>query len=440
MKMARKLKTVITNKNKLTKTISNQIKMKKQILTLSLGLLTLGVFAQKKQLRTAEKALKKNDFATALASIKSLDATIANADDKYKSKYYFLKGQVYAGKKDYQGAAEAFNKLLKFEEKKKKRYTEKAAPILNKMIKEVSEKAFNQYTKSNDFINASKNFYLTYKLSPKDTSYVLNAAIAASKAKDYDAALKYYNELKNLGYTGISTQYLATNIETQEVENLGTKQNRDLMVKLKKYTKPENKITESKKVEIVKNLALILKEQGKTDEAIAAFKEARESDPDDLQLLLSEAFLYNDLKQMDKFEELMREAVKKDPANPDLFFNIGIVNYNEKRGEEAVKYFKKALAINPDYKNANLMLASSMLIKDGEIVKKMNDLSPSDMNGYTKLENERKELFKEILPFLEKADTQNRNVDTVRLLMNIYETLENETKASEYRTLYKSMK
>lgn len=414
--------------------------MKKQILALALGLVTIGSFAQKKELRAAEKAIKKNDFASALVAIKSLDGSIAEADDKYKSKYYFLKGQALAGKKDYSQSAQAFNKLLNFEKKGKKRYTDKATPILNQMVKEVSDKAFTQYNKTEDYSNAAKNFYLTYKLSPKDTSFVLNAAIAASKAKEYDVALGYYKELKNIGFTGIQTQYLATNIETQKVENLGSKQNRDLMVKLKKYIKPEDKVSESKKVEIIKNVALILKQQGKTDEAILAFKEARESDPDDLQLLLSEAFLYNDLKQTDKFEALMREAVQKDPTNPDLFFNIGIVNYNAKRGEEAIKYFKKALELNPDYKNANLMLASSMLIKDGEIVKKMNDLPPSDMNGYTKLENERKKLFKEILPVLEKADSQNRNIDTVRLLMNVYETLENEAKASEYRALYKSLK
>ena len=41
----------------------------------------------------------------------------------------------------------------------------------------------------------------------------------------------------------------------------------------------------------------------------------------------SVAFIYNDLNQPKKFEALMKEATEKDPTNPDLFFNIGIVNY-----------------------------------------------------------------------------------------------------------------
>jgi len=39
--------------------------MKKQLLALSLGLMTMGMSAQKDELKAAEKALKKNDVATA---------------------------------------------------------------------------------------------------------------------------------------------------------------------------------------------------------------------------------------------------------------------------------------------------------------------------------------------------------------------------------------
>ena len=44
--------------------------MKKQILTLSLGLLSLGLMAQKSELKAAEKAIKKQDFTNAISTIK----------------------------------------------------------------------------------------------------------------------------------------------------------------------------------------------------------------------------------------------------------------------------------------------------------------------------------------------------------------------------------
>ncbi len=43
--------------------------MKKQIIALSLGFITIGVFAQKQELKNAEKAIKKQDYPTAIASI-----------------------------------------------------------------------------------------------------------------------------------------------------------------------------------------------------------------------------------------------------------------------------------------------------------------------------------------------------------------------------------
>ena len=44
------------------------------------------------------------------------------------------------------------------------------------------------------------------------------------------------------------------------------------------------------------------------------------------------------------------------------------------------------------------------------------------------------------LTYLEKTDGLNRNLDTVRTLMGIYDVLEMKAKATEYRGLYESMK
>lgn len=414
--------------------------MKKQILALSLGLMTVAVVAQKKELRTAEKAIKKQDFTGALASINSVEGMIANADAKYKSQYYFLKGQALAGKKDYQAAAESFKELRAFEEKTgKKKYTSKAFPILNQMIQEVSQRGATSYN-AKDYKNATKDFYTTFLLSPNDTAYLFNAAVSASIAKDFDSSLKYYNKLREIGYTGVVKQYLATNTISGKVENLGSKSRRDLMLKTGQYSNPQDKSTESKQGEIIKSIAFILKEQGKTDEAIVAVQEARKANPTDLNLLLTEADLYIKLNKMDKFGELMAEAVKMDPTNPTLFYNLGVVNYTQKRVEDAKKYYKKAVELKPDYVDAYMNLAIVVLDKDKELVDKMNSLPPSDMKGYDKLDAERKLVYKEALPYLEKADSLKRSAETVRTLLNIYETLEIEEKAAEYRALYKAFK
>jgi len=413
--------------------------MKKQILVVSLGLLSIGSFAQKKELKVIEKALSSNDYAGALSTLNSIESVVNSGEDKYKSKFYFLKGKALAGQKKYSEAKRTFDQLLDFEKNGSKTYTSDAKAIVANMAQEVNKEAVDLYSNKKDYKAAAEKFYLTYKLSPQDTSFIYNAAVSSTQAKDYGAALKCYKELRDLGYTGIETEYVATNKATGQVENLGSKSQRDLMVKTGKYTNPETKSSESKQALIVKNIALILKEQGKTDEAIEALTDARKKNPEDLNLILNQAELYSELNQMDKFGELMSEAISLDPNNPDLYYNLGVVNYNQGRVEDAKKYYRKAIELKPDYSNAYMNLAVAILEKDKAIVEEMNN-NLSNFKKYDELALKQKAVYQEALPYLEKADSFSRTSETVRTLKGIYEVLEMSGKAKEYKALYDSMR
>jgi len=435
--MAQKLKmkqTTIKNK----KLELNTLKMKTRILTLALGLASLISYSQKNELKAAEKALKNQDFPTAITAITSAESLIENADAKLKSKFYFLKGKAYMGKKNYATAAAAFQDLIKFENKtRKKKYSAEAQPLMGEMLKEVSERANERY-KIKDYKNAASDFYLTYKLSPVDTIFIYNAAVSSTLAKEYDTALKYYKELGDLGYNGISTLYYAVNKETGVKENLGSKSNRSLYLKSGQYSNPTDEKTESKIGDITKNVAYILKEQGKTDEAIAAIQKARKLYPKDLNLILSEADLYIKLDQLGKFGELMKLAVEQDPTNPILFFNLGVVSQDKKDLVEARNYYLKAIELKSDYGDAYTNLAALVLEKEKPIIEEMNK-NLSDFDKYDELQTKQKAVFKEALPYLEKADQYGRSISTVRSLMNIYENLAMDAKAKEYRDLYKKL-
>lgn len=412
--------------------------MKKQILTVALGLFTIATFAQKNELKAAEKAIKKQDFATAVSSVDAAEGSIASADAKLKSKFYFLKAQAYAGKKDYKVAAKAYNDLFEFEKANRKRYTDKATPLFNVMKDEVNQQAFKLHEAKN-YAESAKAFYLRYTLDKRDTLFLSNAAQLALQGKDYNTAFDYYNKLKDLGYTGVRDVFEATDKTTNKKTTFNTKREMNLMVKSGKYTNPVTKKSPSKRTDILKNLVNVLSKQKKYDEAVSLIQKIRKEEPDNLQLLLAEAFLYNDLKQPKKFEALMKEATSKDPNNPDLYYNIGIVNYNEKNIEQAVKYFGKAVEIKPDYPKGNWMLANAMLLTDADLVKKMNALPPSDFKNYEKIEKQRKDLFNKILPILLKADKAERTASTVRLLMGVYEQLEMSDKATEMRNALKGL-
>ena len=170
--------------------------MKTKVLAIVLGLVTISTFAQKNELKAAEKALKILDYPTAITAISSAESLIANMDDKIKGKFYFVKAQAFYGKKDFKTAAIAFENLFNFEnETGKMRYTQMATTLQNQMVQEVYKLASDQYT-AKDYKNASDSFYLTYQLSKADTIFIYNAAVSSSLAKDYDNSLKYYKEYK----------------------------------------------------------------------------------------------------------------------------------------------------------------------------------------------------------------------------------------------------
>ena len=74
------------------------------------------------------------------------------------------------------------------------------------------------------------------------------AAVSALSAQDMDAALKYYVLLDELNYTGVETEYFATNSDGK-VEVLN-KNVRDNYVRLKTHTNPGERLTESRQGEI----------------------------------------------------------------------------------------------------------------------------------------------------------------------------------------------
>ncbi|WP_165732741.1 tetratricopeptide repeat protein [Polaribacter sp. 20A6] len=412
--------------------------MKNQILALTVGFLSIASFAQKDEIKAAEKAIKKGQFKEAKAALAGLEATEDSMDSKYKAKYFFLKGSAY-GKSNAEKAAEAYNKLIAYEKEiGKQKYTKEAEPKLNELVQFVSKNAIEAYNKQ-DYKNATSDFYLTYKLSPKDTSFLYNAALSSSLAKDYDGSLKYYKELQDINYTGISTQYIAVNKETGEEEDLGTKANRDAMVKFGKYTKPSEKTTASKQAEITKNIGYIYVNQGKPELAIAALEEARKSNPKDINLLLNQAQMYIELEKMDKFGELMKEAVEIDPTNPTLFFNLGVVNAQENHIEEAIGFYEKAIELDPEYGDAYLNLGVTILNKRIAVINEMNE-NLSNEKKYTELEGELKVICKEALPYIIKADKLERTEGTVSSLLNIYDTLEMTAEADSLRPVYKEMR
>ncbi|MBU2921287.1 tetratricopeptide repeat protein [Winogradskyella psychrotolerans] len=420
----------------------------KKLLTLVLLLIVSSMsFAQKNEIKAIEKALKNSNFGDAKSAVSAAEALIGNMDDKSKAKFYFLKAKaLYAeGKgsdKDIDEAIVSLDDLKELESKMGKlKYTKEANEMSLGMVNTFLTKANNAFSSKN-YTVAAKGFEKVYRMSPKDTLYLYYAASAAVTSQDYDTALDYYVELKNMGYTGIQMNYYATNVETGEEELFANKQTRNFSVKSKAHTKPRDAKSESKTAEIVKNIALIYVSQGDNEKALGAMADARAENPDDLGLLLSEANVYLKMGNRERFKELMEEATTKDPNNAELQYNLGVLAAEGGNPEAAIKYYEKAISINPGYVDAYNNIAVVMLEGEAKIVEEMNSLgnSSADNRKYDELKEKRSQLYYQAIPFLEKAlELRNTNIDAAKTLMNIYSALGETDKFKAMRARIEKM-
>jgi tetratricopeptide (TPR) repeat protein len=280
---------------------------------------------------------------------------------------------------------------------------------------------------SKKYKEASEILYSIYLLDKKDQDKLFYAASYAVTALDYDKALDYYNQLKILNYTGEGTVFWATNKASGKEETFNTKNERDIFIKSGTHEKSRDEKLESRKGEIYKNIALILIEKGKVDEAKAAVTEARKTNPNDKSLILTEAELYYKLNDFDTYTRLVNEALANDPNNVDLVYNLGVISSDGNKLEDAEKYYKRAIEIDANYFDAYINLSELKLRADEKFVTEMNKLGTSEKDNkrYEAIKVERDKNFKSILPYLEKAvEIKPDNEIVKKQLLSVYNALE----------------
>ncbi|WP_286967387.1 tetratricopeptide repeat protein [Flavobacterium sp. UBA4854] len=407
----------------------------KYVILASALLISVATFAQKDQIKNAEKALKGGDAQGALTQLKDAESLIANAKDTEQAQYYFIQGNAFldlANKKVEEGknllaAADSYKKLIDVEKAsgKQKYSTQAAASITN--IKGLLINSAIADTQANKHADGAKKLYEAYELDKKDTVNLYYAASTAVNSQDFDLALPMYEELKKLNFSGKGTLYLAMNKANGNEDNFANAKERDLAVKLGTHEKPKTEAIPSKRGEIYKNLALILVQKGRTEDAKKAIADARKANPDDSSLILTEANLYLESKDYDMYKKLVNEALEKDPKNADLVFNLGVISAGAKNNADAEKYYLKAIEINPEYTNAYLNLAALKLEAEKPIIDEMNKLGTSakDMKRYDVLKAQRETIFKGVIPYLKKANELDpKNEDVSKTLLGVYNALE----------------
>ena len=388
-------------------------------------------FAQKKELKTAEKAIKSNNYASAKSALSSAESMMSSMDDKTKAKYYFLKGQAFyangsASDEDIEVAVKSLDMLAQTEKQSGRQdYTPRANEMKISMTNAFIEKAQNALNRK-DQATSSVHFERAYRMSNMDTLYLYNAALLATSSQKYDDALRMYDELMGMGYTGISMDYRATEVESGEEQTFPSKAMRDISVKAGTHEKSRNVKSESKVGEMAKNVALIHIEKGNTDKALMAIDAAKKTNPNDFNLILAEANVRYKLGEIETYRNLISQALKLKPNNVDLLFNLGVTSAEAGNFDEAKSFYDKAIKVDPTYVRAYMNAAAMILDREQGLIDAMNKLgtSSADNKKYDELQEDRMNLYRDAVPYLSSAlDHDDKNINAAKTLMNIYSVL-----------------
>jgi tetratricopeptide (TPR) repeat protein len=403
--------------------------------------LSFSAVAQKKEIKTATKELVKGNYEKAGAALDAAEAFLGSMEEKYKSQYYLQRSIYYFNK----GEADISGIL-------------KSIKALKLVSGSALEQGINDHTQNlkahlvnkgsslidaQDYKSSADYFENAYKLSPSDTIYLFYAASTAVNAKMYDRSLSMYEELRALSFTGIEDNFYATNIETQGEELFASKVVRDISVKSKSHVNPRDEKSASKFPEIIKNMALIYVQNGDNENALEAMAIARAEDPENINLLLTEANVYYTMGNTLKFKELLEIAIQKDPNNPELQYNLGVISSEIKDFVSSKAYYLKAIDLKPNYTNAYVNLAALILGEEESILDEMNALgsSAADDRKYDKLKAKRNQLYLDAIPHLENAMKYDpSNFQAVETLANIYSAVGNSEKYKELKALSESLK
>ena len=405
--------------------------MKKLILFILLFTFSFST-AQKKELRNANKFFISGEYASAIDLLDSTKDLFDSSDDKIKAQAMLLYGKLHTTMEDFELAIKAFDMSKNLGS---------SDQILNPELRKLETAIITSAVGDNeteDFNAAAKKLKMVYELNTETNSeYLYYAASSAVNSLDYPLALEYYELLRDIKYEGIETKFYITEVSSGNEIEINDEVQFKLLQKSKEYSNPREEETDSKFPEIVKNIALIYKELGQNDKALAAIEAARSSNPDDVGLIITAANIYFELGNKEAFKVAMSEAIEKEPNNAVLYYNLGVVSAELGEKEVAVSYYQTSIDLDPSNENSYLNLVALILEGEEDIVSEMNSLGTSraDNMKYDELKESRENLYKQTVPILKDLIDINNNIEAIRTLMNIYGTIGDNSGYMEMKNL-----
>lgn len=325
--------------------------MKKKLKILSMLLLiNVAAFAQKDQIKEAQSLFDKGKSQESLAILNKTEYLILNAPDEDKSDFYFLKGNVLKdlavknidAANNFTLASQSYQDVFLYEnESGKFKYTVKANMALKEMKSSLVNGAMADF-KAEKYKESAEKSFKVYLFDKKDTLNLVNAAASSVNAKDYDSAIKYYEILKKINFSGKGVLYYATNKKTKEEDVFISPKARESAILQGLYEKPRTESVPSKKIEVNNNLAYSYLEKKDYAKAETVYNYVLELDPNYIDAYINLAYLKLQVKK-----DLADEIASLGNSAADMQKYDKLNARKDDITRSAIPYLKKALTIEP---------------------------------------------------------------------------------------------
>lgn len=370
--------------------------MRKMTLIVAAALMTTLAHAQKSAIKAARNALADKDYTTAQ---KTIDAAVANPETQDDPAAWNTRGLVYLAMQQAPG-------------NEGKKYYEEAAASLKKVI-------------------ALKPTYEKEDVNKKllsVTLYNFNDGNAAYNKQDYANAYKHFGEVVNIFNLEDGKRFGSNKIFDTLARQSATYQGYaayynnqpDLALPLLLKAKTDPIVKDPRNYLMVADIYEL-----KNDDAnlLATINEAKAAYPKEQSIINRELNYYVRTNKIETLMNKLEDAIKADPSNPDLLFNLAVTydnmaNPKDKDGKDLPKpaNYKETFAkAEAAYENTTKAAPNKAEVyynygalyfnRAVGINEEMNKLGSSnaEIKKYDVLKAERDEWFNKALPQFEKA-------------------------------------
>ena len=257
-------------------------------------------------------------------------------------------------------------------------------------------KGVREFQGSN-FASAYQSFNNGLVYLPADTTFTYYAGLSAVNAQQYPQAIEKYNALTKTNFSALNIVYL------------------DL----------------SKLYALSKDTASAIRIAG----------EGAKKFPNDTQLATQEIELSLVSGKQKETIEKIEAQLQKEPNNKSLAFYLGIAYSAIKNYTKAEDAYKKALAIDLNYLDANINLGGMIMNNGIELYNKANKLPTNKQKEYDAMMKQAQAEFDKAYPYIQKAISLDpKSIMALENLRTYYIVKRNNAKADEVKKQIDALK